>query len=146
MSCRCHDCGRWFADENEWRMHRQVHLPAAYECFKCTNRYRKYSDMICHLEYGCGGIDAEDLNKSAAMVYQWKHIMDPDYRVEILRMDAEYGRNWNHEGQPRKCPNCGNYFKKLSALFQHAWSRYGAEAEDEGVLGKLKRWLWNRHG
>lgn len=125
--------------------HEQVHLQAVYECFKCNNCYRKYADMLSHAEKGCFGMDAEDLNKSAAMIFQWKKFLDPNYRSEILDMSTEYGRDWNHEGQPWKCPNCGKWFKKLSSLFAHVWSVYGGDEEDEGVFGKLQRWLWKRH-
>lgn len=102
--------------------------------------------MLAHVEYGCRNIDAEDLNKSAALTYQWKKFLDPDFRDDMLGMCAEYGRNWNHNGLPWKCPTCGKWFKKLSALFQHAWSVYGQREENRGAFGKLKRWLWNRHG
>ena len=97
--------------------------------------------MLLHLERNeCdSGITIADLNRSAAMCYQQKHYLDQSYRKELLAEDDSYLKE---DHLPFKCPDCGKWYKRLSALFQHGWS---TDCDEHVVFVKLKTWLYNRH-
>lgn len=96
--------------------------------------------MIIHLESGAceSGIDILDLNESAAMCFQWRHYLNEEYRSDMLDR-----QNWWDSGAwPFQCPTCEASFSKLSGLFQHINSQGCSQG---GAIGKLVKWLRNRH-
>lgn len=128
--------------ENNHVQHKMVHLDRSVGCCGCTRTFTTYAGMIIHLESGtCGsGIDILDLNESAAMCYQWRHYIDEEYRDYMLER-----RNLDLEAYSFRCPTCETVFSKLSGLFQHIGSRACGQRLREGAVGKLVRWLENRH-
>ena len=122
-----------------------VHLPADIECWGCERMFSTFSGMIIHLERGScpSGINAKDLNKSAAMCYQWSHFIYDQYRICLL--SREHDESCSCTPYPFKCPDCDIGFPHLSALFQHVETRSCDQELDKGVIGKLVHWLKNRH-
>jgi hypothetical protein len=102
--------------------------------------------MMIHLESGTceSGIDILDLNKSAAMCYQWRKFLDEEYRDDMLSCDdlkeEHYGTVY-----PFRCPECDATFSKLSGLFQHVCSKSCEQRLNGGPIAKLVKWLSNRH-
>ncbi|OCK73621.1 hypothetical protein K432DRAFT_277697, partial [Lepidopterella palustris CBS 459.81] len=70
--CECH-----FDSPNKLRHHKLVHRKPSVEYYGCTRSFTTYAGMIIHLESGtcASGIDILDLNKSAAMCYQWQKFL-----------------------------------------------------------------------
>lgn len=122
-----------------------VHLSADIECWGCERMFSTFSGMIIHLERGScpSGINAKDLNKSAAMCYQWSHFIYDQYRICLL--SREHDDSCSCTPYPFKCPDCDTGFPHLSALFQHVGTRSCDQELDEGAIGKLVHWLKNRH-
>ncbi|OCK92594.1 uncharacterized protein K441DRAFT_706563 [Cenococcum geophilum 1.58] len=122
-----------------------VHLPADIECWGCERMFSTFSGMIIHLERGScpSGINAKDLNKSAAMCYQWSHFIYDQYRICLL--SREHDNSCSCTPHPFKCPDCDIGFPHLSALFQHVGTRSCDQELDKGAIGKLMHWLKNRH-
>ena len=102
--------------------------------------------MIIHLESGAcpSQIGIFDLNESAAMCFQWKAYIDEDYRDELLNRD-DLQSEYSEMVYPFICPVCDICFTKLSALFQHAYSKACKQGLNEGKVAKLIRWLEKRH-
>jgi hypothetical protein len=102
--------------------------------------------MIIHLESGScpSEIDIFDLNESAAMCFQWKAYLDEDYRDELLNRD-DLQSEYSGTVYPFRCPECDVGFTKLSGLFQHVCSKACNQVLYGGKIGKLIKWLENRH-
>ncbi|KAF2168916.1 hypothetical protein M409DRAFT_20928 [Zasmidium cellare ATCC 36951] len=100
--------------------------------------------MIIHLEgKGCpSGISIEELNRSAAMCFQWKKYLDKPFRQSLLAGDDSYRSDPEH--RPFKCPRCEECFPLLSSMFMHIWSPSCGQGLNGGPIKKLKRWLWKR--
>jgi hypothetical protein len=103
--------------------------------------------MILHLEAATrdSQIFILDINESAAMCFQWlKFIVHTTLHKALLRrMDL-------YRGEPKimcfKCPTCAAKSPLLSSLFMHVESPACGQGLEEGAIGKLKKWLENRHG
>ena len=80
--------------------------------------------MILHLESGAcdSKIDIFDLNKSAAICYQWRAYLDEEYQHMLIDR-RELSFEYNGTVYFFKCPECNNVFTKVSGLFQHVYSR-----------------------
>ncbi|KAJ5022570.1 hypothetical protein J3E73DRAFT_434043 [Bipolaris maydis] len=142
----CTTCERHFDSLNNLRHHKLVHLKPSVECYGCTRSFTTYSGMIIHLESGtcASSIDILDLNKSAAMCYQWQKFLDEEYRDDILSC---YDLEEEYDGAvyPFKCLECDTTFSKLSGLFQHVGSGSCEQRLNGGPIAKLVKWLSNRH-
>lgn len=103
--------------------------------------------MIIYLEgKGCpSGISIDELNRSAAMCFQWKEYIDRPFRQKLLAGDDSY-RSETPEQRPFKCPRCNEWFPLLSSLFMHIWSQSPScgQGKVPHAMKKLKRWLWKR--
>jgi hypothetical protein len=104
--------------------------------------------MILHLEANTcpSQIDIVDLGYSAAKCFQWsKFIVDSEIRDLLLANQFVY----DQPGYPGllvfECPTCRVEFPKLSSLFMHVESPACAQGLGEGAIGKLRKWLVNRH-
>lgn len=102
--------------------------------------------MIIHLESGtcASGIDILDLNKSAAMCYQWRKFLAEEYRNDMLSC-CDLEEEYYYKVYPFMCPECDTSFSKLSGLFQHAGSGSCEQRLNSGPIAKLVKWLSNRH-
>ncbi|ORY00249.1 hypothetical protein BCR34DRAFT_606345 [Clohesyomyces aquaticus] len=138
----CDICAREFASEDNLLNHEITHREADIECYGCNQFFTTYGGMIIHLESGaCASrIDAQDLNRSAAKCFQWKKWTNKAFRWRLLN----YGTIEKGE-YPYKCPCCESAMPKLSSLFMHVASQACEETLDEGTIGKLQRYLFNRH-
>lgn len=100
--------------------------------------------IIIHLERGSchSGINEIDLNQSAAMCFQWKYLVDMEWRDELLeRKDLD---KYNAP-RPFVCPGCDSEFRYLSGLFMHVASPACNQSLESTVMEKLIHWLKNRH-
>ncbi|PVH95299.1 hypothetical protein DM02DRAFT_164022 [Periconia macrospinosa] len=142
----CETCEEHFETSSNLYHHKMVHMERSVECYGCYQKFITYPAMILHLEAGTcsSNIDRFDLNESAAMCYQWKAFVDEDYRDELLdRDDLQW--KYSEPVYAFRCPECGAGFTKLSGLFQHVYSKACNQGLYEGKIGKLIRWLENRH-
>lgn len=96
--------------------------------------------MLIHLEYGncASGLNFYDVNKTAALCFQWKGYIKKELRHELLKRRSP-------SEQPFYCPTCGLRLGKLSSLFQHVESPHCGQTLKAGAIGKLKNWLWAHH-
>ncbi|KAH7399473.1 hypothetical protein BKA66DRAFT_165403 [Pyrenochaeta sp. MPI-SDFR-AT-0127] len=138
----CTICGQHFDSESYLWHHSLTHRAATVKCLACPRKFTTYSGMIIHLEAGTcnSGIDALDLNKSAAICYQWRKWIAKDCRSDLKR----YMR-FKSGVLPFRCPVCKASLPKLSSLFNHIATSSCAQRPGCGVTRKLKRWLWRRH-
>lgn len=120
--------------------HRLSHRSLKHECIDCDAQFKTYGGMLIHLEYGncTSGLNMFDVNKTAALCFQWKRYTDKDLRHELLKRRSP-------SEQPFYCPTCGVWFGKLSSLFQHVESPHCGQTLKAGAIGKLKNWLWAHH-
>jgi hypothetical protein len=140
------------SDASDIHQHKLTHREPIFTCYGCPREFRTYSGMIIHLE-SCAcpsGIDINDLAESAAMCFQWsKFIIHEGIREALL----EGQRMWSLTdifGNPDKvdcfmCPECYEQFTKMSGLFMHVESPACSQTLDDGAIGKLRKWLFNRH-
>ncbi|KIW04946.1 uncharacterized protein PV09_04111 [Verruconis gallopava] len=108
--------------------------------------FTTYHGMIIHLESGVcqSQIDRIDLNRSAAMCYQWKAYLDEEWRDELLqRHDLE--QEYVNKIYAFHCPECRTVFSTLSGLFQHVHSKVCLQTLYSGKMAKLVRWLEKQH-
>ncbi|EUC28999.1 hypothetical protein COCCADRAFT_40577 [Bipolaris zeicola 26-R-13] len=102
-----------------------THLERTIEYYGCYKKFPTYPAMIIHLE-------------AATCAY-----LDQEYRQELLErvdLEAMYGRVY-----PFRCPSCKSSFTNLSGLFQHVYNNTCRQDLHEGKMGKLIKWLENRH-
>lgn len=90
------------------------------------------------------GIEAADLNGSAAECFQWRHFIDIEYRSSMLECHS-LQEKYDDTVYPFKCPTCENIFSKLSGLFQHVETQACDQKLDSGAMKKLVRYLEARH-
>lgn len=67
--------------------------------------------------------------------------MDPGSREDIFD-----GYTLHRDGFHFDCPDCDMNFRKLSGLFQHIESQTCDQTLYDGAIGKLREWLYQRHG
>ncbi|EME39222.1 hypothetical protein DOTSEDRAFT_159406 [Dothistroma septosporum NZE10] len=139
---RCNTCSQPLSSQNALDHHKITHLPKTVNCLACPRKFRRYADVLIHLEAGTcsSGTNLRSLNRLAAMCYQWKKYVAKEFRQQLLERDVAY-RVWG-EG-PFKCPRCGEEFPLLSSLAMHVWSPTPqcGQGMNGGAMGKLKRWL-----
>ncbi|KAF1997639.1 hypothetical protein P154DRAFT_524680 [Amniculicola lignicola CBS 123094] len=140
--CTEADCGRHFDSESNLYHHSITHRLAKTSCLACPRKFTTYGGMLIHLEAGtcASDIDVLDLNKSAAMCFQWRKWIDKAFRDDLR----------DHVVMEKgvcafKCPTCQAEVPKLSSLFMHAASPACGQTLNGGSMKKLKRWLWKRH-
>ncbi|KAF2729121.1 hypothetical protein EJ04DRAFT_502886 [Polyplosphaeria fusca] len=138
----CAECGRHFQNESNLQHHLLTHREANIKCLACDRKFTTYGGMIIHLEWGTcvSGINALDLNKSAAICFQWRKWIDKIYRQDLLQHTP-----FEPGVYPFKCPTCEAPLPKLSSLFMHVASPACSQGENGKMMKKLKRWLWKRH-
>lgn len=142
----CKTCERPFTSSSNLEHHQMVHMKRSVECHGCCQTFITYPAMIIHLESGAceSEIDGIDLNKSAAMCYQWRAYLDGDFRDAMLDC-RDIQSEYNEIVYPFSCPGCDTKFTKLSGLFQHVYSNACNQELYQGKIGKLIRWLEVRH-
>ncbi|KAL7911876.1 hypothetical protein GGI35DRAFT_301160 [Trichoderma velutinum] len=100
------------------------------ECPVCPRKVSKESAMVLHLEVGCcpSGVDDEDIDNLAGECRQWPRFLNTE------------------SGLRYRCPTCGEKFKFMSGLLQHAESERCNEDLDEtyGPLAIFLRFLRSR--
>lgn len=139
-------CEVHFQNASNLDHHKIVHLERSIECYGCYQKFTTYPAMMLHLESGTCPLEIVvlDLNKSAAMYFQWKAYIDEDYRDGLLnRVDPQ--SEYSEPVYPFRCPECGVEFTSLSGLFQHAYSKACKQDLYEGKIAKLIKWLGKRH-
>ncbi|RMZ69222.1 zinc finger protein [Pyrenophora seminiperda CCB06] len=142
----CPTCEMHFNSPSNLAHHEMVHLEKSEECFGCSRTFSTYPAMILHVEAGTctTGLNKLDLNRSAAMCFQWKAWLNEEYRDDLLDLrDTE--EDYCEPVRPFKCPECDVEFTKLSGLFQHVYSQACQQGLFEGKVGRLVKWLHNRH-
>lgn len=127
-----------------------THLSPTVPCIGhgCPRTFRTFPGMIIHLESGTcsSGTNMKSLNKSAAYVYQWKHLVDRAYRDHLIHdREISFTTSDGDKVEPFVCPGCSKRFTKLSGLFQHVGSLACSEGWDEGAVERLVHWLELRH-
>lgn len=102
--------------------------------------FKTYGGMLIHLECGTcpSGTDRYDINKTAAMMFQWKKYIDKPLRFQLLEKR-------DPSEKAIFCPGCGQWYDKLSGLFQHIESPACGETLNTVLIRKLMGWLWKRH-
>jgi len=101
----CESCEQTFANDNDLRQHKRVHLPPNIKCLGCRRHFSEFSAMVIHLESGnCERVlNLDDLSK------------------EVYYMPRSLGRSilpgWLDD--LFCCPTCAKTFKSASGLLQH---------------------------
>ncbi|ETN42878.1 uncharacterized protein HMPREF1541_02036 [Cyphellophora europaea CBS 101466] len=101
---QCCECMKVFQNQNNLRMHKQVHFERDVECYGCDREFATTSAMVLHLERGtCGiGTDSDDI---------------ADWALGCIYADmftTNGGGSWSFE-----CPGCNATFRYVSGLLQH---------------------------
>jgi KRAB domain-containing zinc finger protein len=121
---KCHECGKEFTKNEEWKNHRRRHKPRPSKsqakirrtCDHCNFVCKTYKQLTCHLEthhknildkYNCDQCN-KVFNKKSALKTHMKH-------------------THNTKGQNHLCDQCGKSFKHKITLTQHSY-RHLAEA------------------
>ncbi|KAF2126565.1 hypothetical protein P153DRAFT_297855, partial [Dothidotthia symphoricarpi CBS 119687] len=146
----CTQCERHFGTPDNLFQHELTHRAANYECFYCPQMFKTYGGMagfpgtsIIHAERGvCSNSDRIDLYMLAAECHRWRAFIDQDYHSEMLGgwdLEYRYGKV-----DPFHCPECGIRLPQLSSLFQHIESNSCDQTLNDGAIGQLRNFLWNR--
>jgi hypothetical protein len=130
--------------------HELTHRSPTYASLgvNCDRSFTTYGGMILHLEVNIcpSQIDIVDLGCSAAKCFQWsKFVVDREIRQSLLENQFVYDQPGCPGLSVFKCPTCRVQFPKLSSLFMHVESPACAQGLGEGAIGKLRKWLSNRH-
>ena len=131
----CHICGRMFDSQPNLKAHLGWHRPRDIECYGCERQFKSRSAMVLHLEYS-GQCDS---GSNLALV---KRTARQCYAYKKYRNNSD-----NSDYFPFACPCCGEVFRYMSGLLQHAESeRCEVEMGPGTPLGRFLRYLWHRVG
>ncbi|UPX11155.1 uncharacterized protein EKO05_0001777 [Ascochyta rabiei] len=142
----CQACETHFKSPSNLHRRKMVHLERSIECYGCYRKFTTYPAMILHLESGSCPFEIQifDLNESATICSQWKAYRDEDYRDELLNRDDQQSE-YSETVYPFRCPGCDIGFTRISGLFQNVFSKACNQVLYAGKIGKLIKWLENRH-
>lgn len=129
----CRECDRVFADENELRMHSQVHRPRMISCPICGDqRFKSPANAVQHVESGtCRNCPGK--NNAREHIHRFATTTAASRFAPYLTsapMIAD-GEDLHHEVSefPYHCPYClGKKFRALSQLMQHADQKHNSRA------------------
>ncbi|KAF2258284.1 hypothetical protein CC78DRAFT_537915 [Lojkania enalia] len=136
----CTKCEVHFNSPSNLAHHNLTHREPIFDCLGCTRKFKTYGGMIIHLEAGTcpSGINAVELNNSAALCFQWKKYIINEFVRDCML-------NGYLDSLLYQCPTCFAKFGKLSSLFMHVESPSCSQTLNQGAIFKLRKWLFNCH-
>lgn len=108
-------------------------------CTGCDRAFVSKSAWVLHLEQDTcpSNWNLEMTNEAAARCYQALKYIASHYRDMLLQGET------NYSGTPFYCNECQQDFRYLSALVQHAESRYCSMSTRNGPLERVLHFLRN---
>ena len=126
---KCYECERVFDNQNELKMHTQVHRPRDVACPVCGDRrFRSGANAVQHVESGyCRG--CRGANNARRQIYDFASQQNGMQRYMTERPLLTNGASQHHGGgvpdHPYRCPECSRAFRQLSQLMQHRDQKHG---------------------
>ena len=118
----CDQCNRVFPDQNQLKMHMQVHRPKTIKCPVCGDaRFGSSANAVQHVESGyCRGCRGRDNARQQIYEFASKHGSMNQYLTQIpLLENGGGGRSGAVPDFPYRCPECNKSFRNLGQLMQH---------------------------
>lgn len=123
---QCPQCSRTFNNQNELKMHSQVHRLRNVACPVCGEvRFRSGANAVQHVESGhCTGCVGSDNAREQIYRYASSQRAMRPYIRNVPMITNGGNDNYRAPDFPYQCQECSKSFRQLSQLLQHRDSKH----------------------